>query len=399
MRRGAWHQFGDRSQRLALEQLQLGVGAGVIISVRDLSWDNALAYAHHYRDAGAHVLIDQQFYNPGFTNQKILSYPMSQYRESVSQMTQISDVNLIGIANELRNYHTQLQANGLIAPAVMYEAGRTDIADLNRQLYEASKTIGDELGIPTYATVMLGRSVTGSNLTINQILSETTSFDCDGWYFGFEFGDERIPSSVDSIQRCGEAILLLASTGKPVLHAYAGPLSLLSFGFGAIGAAVGHSQNLWQFTRGRFEPAQPGGGSGDAPPRFFSRSLWGTIIYPDETAQLPPNLRDEVLTQSPFSEETIWNTDWSRWDANKHLINIICSTITQIANSSTNARENAESALQILDNAVALHQQISDVGIILRDRTNAYQANWRAAVEALLINKATDYDFLELLLY
>ena len=32
MRRGAWHQFGDRSQRLVLEQLQGGVGVGAIIA-------------------------------------------------------------------------------------------------------------------------------------------------------------------------------------------------------------------------------------------------------------------------------------------------------------------------------------------------------------------------------
>ena len=29
-----------------------------------------------------------------------------------------------------------------------------------------------------------------------------------------------------------------------MLHAYAGPMGLLSFGFGATGVAIGHSQNL-----------------------------------------------------------------------------------------------------------------------------------------------------------
>ena len=56
MQRGAWHQFGDRSQRLVLEQLQAGVGVGAIISTRDLAMPNAADYAQRYRALGAHCL-------------------------------------------------------------------------------------------------------------------------------------------------------------------------------------------------------------------------------------------------------------------------------------------------------------------------------------------------------
>jgi len=249
MRRGAWHQFGDRSQKLVLEQLQSGVGVGAIISVRDLKWNNALAYAQRYKELGADVLIDQQFYNPDFVNRNIESYPIFQYRQAISQLAQISDIDLVNIANELRNYHIQIEADGLIAPAVMYQAGRSDITELNRRLFEISKVVGDEIGIPTYATVMLDRSVTSSNQTVGRIISEVTALNSDGWYFGFEFNDERIASSYELVLRCGAAGLTLACTGKPVLYSYAGPMALLALGFGATGAAIGHSQNLWQFTR------------------------------------------------------------------------------------------------------------------------------------------------------
>ena len=396
MKRGVWHQFGDRSQKLALEQLENGVGVGVIVSVRDLKWNNALAYAQRYKQLGADVLIDQQFYNPDFINRNLESYPIFEYRRAISQLAQISDIDLVNIANELRNYHVQIAADGLIAPAVMYEAGRSDITELNKRLFLISKEVGNEIGIPTYATVMLGRSVTASNQTIGRILSEVTALDCDGWYFGFEFNDERIPSSLELVLRCGAASLTLACTGKPVLYSYAGPMALLAFGFGATGTAIGHSQNLWQFTRQRFEPTVRGGG-GDAPPRFFSKSLWGTIIYPDESANLPPNLRSRVLNQSPYSLPTETGLSWSRWDANKHIINVICNTVTEIANQSTNPRENAQTAINILSNAVQLHQEVISVGVNLRDNSNNYQLNWKTAMENLLVNSTTDYDLLDLL--
>ena len=41
MNRGAWHQCGDRSQRLVIEQLEAGRGVGVILSPRDLTRDRA----------------------------------------------------------------------------------------------------------------------------------------------------------------------------------------------------------------------------------------------------------------------------------------------------------------------------------------------------------------------
>ncbi len=70
MQRGIWHQFGDKSQRLVLEQLQHHNGVGVILSPRDLSYDHAIEYAGKYRASNAEVLIDFQFYIPHFSNLK-----------------------------------------------------------------------------------------------------------------------------------------------------------------------------------------------------------------------------------------------------------------------------------------------------------------------------------------
>lgn len=396
MQRGVWHQCGDRSQRLVEEQLQQGAGVGVVLSPRDLSRDNAVAYSESYRKVGAEILIDHQFYVPDYTNAHFDSYPISNFRQSVSALNKISDQDLISFQNELRADHAALKASAVIAPAVVYEAGRTDILQLNSSLFSAAKEVAAELKIPIYATVVLGKSVTASDQTMQSMLSQATALNCDGWYFGFEFEEERIPSTRETVRRCCVAGLTLACTGKPVLHAYAGPMGLLSFGFGATGVGIGHSQNLWKFTRDRWAPPSGQGGGGDAPPRFFSSSLWGTIVYPDETSQLPTALRNQILLPSPFSAPVAANTKWNRWDAGKHLVYILAQQITSMANE-TDPRKNVQVAIDVLGNALTLHTAIQQNSVFLSDNTNIYQANWKLALEDLLKDNQTDFEFLELM--
>ena len=61
----------------------------------------------------------------------------------------------------------------LIAPAIPYEAARPDITQLNARLFLAAKAAGDALSIPTYATVVLGSSVTNERRRID------LTFKCD----------------------------------------------------------------------------------------------------------------------------------------------------------------------------------------------------------------------------
>lgn len=183
------------------------------------------------------------------------------------------------------------------------------------------------------------------------------------------------------------------------MHAYAGPMALLSLGFGATGAAIGHSQNLWQFTCSRWAPPPSQGGGGAAPPRFFSSSLWGTITYPDEVAQLNVALRNQVLTHSPFStvvSSTSPSAGWPRWDANKHLVNVICRMVSNIA-ANNDVRANANAAITLLQRAVTLHGNIAANGVVLRDDTNRYQRNWLDAMNDLLNNQSSDFGYLALL--
>jgi hypothetical protein len=264
MKRGVWHQCGDRSQKLVQEQLEHGNGVGVVISPRDLKQENAEAYSVEYRQHGADVLLDQQFYVPDFANVNLASYAISQHRAAISQRNQISDGALDRLAQDLEDSNKKLHTSAVIAPAVIYEAARADIVQLNARMFSAAKRAGDALGVPTYATVVLGRSVTTSTQTLSPVLSQVTALDADGWYIAYEFDAPRIPFDRNDIERAGSAILTLACTGVPVLHAYAGPMAILSQGLGATAAGVGHSQNTWQFTPDRWQPSSGQGGGGDA---------------------------------------------------------------------------------------------------------------------------------------
>ena len=396
MKRGVWHQCGDKSQKLVKEQLENGAGVGVIISPRDLSQQKSMDYSSEYAALGAEILLDPQFHVPTFSNEKLESYELSEFRKSVSALNRITDTELTKLSLRLQALGVALGCTGLIAPAVVYEAGRDDIIALNARLFNAAKSVGDILGIPTLGTVILGRSIGSADGIVATSLSAITGLNADGWYYGFEFEDERIPSSREDVIRYLSAGLTLACTGKPVLHAYAGPMGLLSFGVGACAVGIGHSQNLWKFTRERWETPKGQGGGGDAPARFFSSSLWGTIIYPDETTRLSNTIRSAVLTHSPFSSPVASSLSWSKWDANKHLVSILCGSLTTIA-SHTDPIQCADQAAIMLTAAIALHGQIAGIGITLADNTNRYQQNWKEALSAVLSTRQSDFEYLALL--
>lgn len=400
MRRGAWHQFGDRSQKLALEQLQAGSGVGVIISPRDLREGLAIDYCEKYRDAGADVLIDQQFYIPDACCGQLPSYEgVARFRNAVSKLNRLTEEQFSDLAREIERLHRAADATGIIAPAVVFEAGRDDIFELNNRLFLAAKLAGDSIGIPTYRTIVLGQSVTETDKLMNYTLSKVTGQNCDGWYFGFEFACNRVPDDFEKVRRCCVAGLTLANTGKPVLHAYAGPLSLLSLSFGSTGVGIGHSQNLWQFSRERWASSNAQGGGGDAPPRFFSKNLWGTLVYPDEVAMLPPVLLDKIITTSFFSKPVSNRPPfltWSRWSANKHFVFTVCALIKYLSGED-NARKIASQVMDHLENAVDLYEQVRRFISVLRDNSDSYQIIWRDVLRAILEENKSDFEFLEMI--
>lgn len=390
MRKGIWHQFGDRSQKVALDHLDNGLGEGVIISPRDLAEHKAVEYAEQYTNKGADILFDPQFYIPDSTQGKLDTYSCDKLRNTVSGLKKLTPEQLRDVTTEMALINKELNCSAIIAPACVYEAGRADLVELNANLFAAAKLAGDYLGLPTYASVVFGHSVTQAEETMQHTLSDVTSLNPDGWYFAFEFPPERIPSSTDYVERYCAAGLSLAITRKPVMYAYAGPLALLAPCCGGQAAAIGHSQNLWHFTKKRWEATDGGGGGGNAPARHFSDALWGTIIDPDEVARLSRRLRDRILSDSPF------RLPWDRWRASQHLVSVIGNRVSTLFQTSE-PREAARLARLHLQRARNLYQEIIEEGVNVKDNANAYQENWRLALLRLERLRKTDLDYLELL--
>jgi len=138
------------------------------------------------------------------------------------------------------------------------------------------------------------------------------------------------------------------------------------------------------------------GGGGDAPPRYFSPPLWGTIVHPDETLQLSAVLQSQVMHHSPYSQNVAMGITWSRWEANKHLVHAIASATDALAQM-IDARKAMMATVAALINANALHSKIKAAGVQLRDNTDTYQSPWAAAGTRLLAQNTNDYDWLELL--
>lgn len=325
MLRGAWHQCGYNSQKLVGELMQAGLGVGAIVSPKDLAFEKAKEYSTQYRALGKGVLLDPQFYEPEFAAGKLASYPVAAFRQSIGALGALQSSSMSGLAQAIESENRELGCDAVVSPAIPYEAARPDIVALNTRLFEPAKAAGDAIGIPTFATVVLGNSATATDV-VEGILSSVTSLNADGWYFGFEFdAQERLPADVEAVYRYCTAGLTLACTGKPVLHACAGPLANIAYGAGARAVGIGIWQNLWGFTRSKFQLTTAQGGGGDAPSRYFSAPLWGTIVHPDETLQLPAQLQSQVMQHSPYSQNVKQGIHWPKWEANKHLVHTIAS--------------------------------------------------------------------------
>jgi hypothetical protein len=394
MRRGVWHQLGFNTQIVVKDFLQAGVGVGVIVSPKDLAHDKAIEHATQYRADGADVLLDPQFYVPEFTAGKIGTYPTAAFRQSITTLGAVTERDLDGLARALEDENRKFNTSAVIAPALPYEAARPDIVALNSKLFRAAKKAGNAIGVPTYGTVAISQTLSNMEL-VEKALSGATAEEADGWYSTFEFKEERLPTDVDDVFRFANASLTLACTGVPVLHAFAGPLSILSFGSGATGTAISFWQNLWGFNRERWkESADQQGGGGNAPPRYFSVPLWGTIVYPDETLLIDRELRREIMQATSFSGPTERDLAWDKWESYRHLLLCVANNVTDIASAAT-AKAAMEMAAARLERAVALHRTI-ERKVELRDNTSKYQPAWLEVARRMLAEKAQDYDYFEM---
>jgi hypothetical protein len=80
----------------------------------------------------------------------------------------------------------------------------------------------------------------------------------------------------------------------------------------------------------------------------------------------------------------------------QHLTTALGTNIQQLATIGS-TRSIATTAVTNLEAATALHSQILGLGIEVKDSANLYQRNWSHALTDLMRERASDYDYLEML--
>lgn len=398
--RGVWHQLVDRSQKVAAEQIGHENGVGCIISPRDIKQDGAVKYAQNYASSGAAVLFDPQYHMPGFTNPKLGSYATEAQRLTVTKLLAITPSGVADLVASLESENAALGTSAVISPAVLFEAGRADLVDLNETLHGAGCAAASRLGKPVVATAFFSEACLRSPASLSGALAMLTKIAPDGYYVAFEFGGGDLCTDAACLAGAAQVLLTLATSGRPVLHGYAGPHALLGVAFGASSVGLAHFKTAWHFKRTRFQAAKKSGGGGDAPSRTFSRAMWGAMIHPDETALLSAALFAKLAEKTPFSAPPA-PAPWDKWTSYKHLLYILGTEVSKVLAVPT-VRGRAVHVQGLLGAAAkhgaAFRAELGALGVQPKPDTDpSYQLPWANAVAVALAARSDDYDLLDLI--
>lgn len=395
MKRGPWHQCGHQSQNVVADQLAQGNGAGVILSIVNVTKKRLVEIAADYRAAGADILLDLQLYNPGFSSEALKPYGLAEARQTTGALRNLTSAQLTSISRQIRSHNEEVGATAVLAPAIVYLPERMDIVSINEQLFEASASAAKSLGVPVYATLVLGNAFKSSPELADATLSRATNLPADGWYFSIENDREPVPADEDLVSLLLNSVLTLSCTNTPVMNAFAGPASLLSISVGATAVGIGHWKNLWQFDPGRFNVAEKSGGSTPAP-RYFSSHLWSTLVLPDETANIGEALWSRIQSPSPFAPRSSSDGSWSLRASHNHLLHVLGTQISERMEASTVsdiARQTIADLLQASRTHSAIEQRLG----VLRDGLNLHQHVWAGAITRILAQREGDFAYLDLI--
>lgn len=395
MKKGVWHQCGHQSQNIVADQLAVENGVGAILSVVNVSRKRAGEIASDYRKAGADILLDLQVYNPGFENANLQDYELAEARQSTGALGGLSKRDLARLSKQIQILNSEVKASAVLAPAIVYQPERQDIVAINEQLFEAGKAAADAMGLPIYATVVLGEAFSKSPELAEVALSRATTLSANGWYFSIENNTDPIPSDDDFVSLFLNSTLSLACTGLPVMSAFSGPASLLAASVGASAVGIGHWKNLWQFKSERFEIPERTGATTPAP-RYFSSHLWSTIVLPDETGNIGDALWTRLQSASPFAPKSPIDGSWSLRASHNHLLSVIGTQISSRM-AAASVKVIAGQAVTDLVAAARAHAVVERKLGALRDPANRHQHVWAGALTRILAQRENDFDYLDLL--
>lgn len=392
MESGVWHQLGANSQKITIEQLKNNNGVGVIISPKDLNKKKAIEYTDEYQSLNASILLDLQFYEPEYQHKNLTTYGLDSYRLPLSDLKKMPSINMASLSKDITELNKEVGSSAIIAPAMVYEPGNSELYNINEQLFSAAKLAGENLGLPVYATIVLGNGFAKSTELLEEALGQATNLKADGWYFACEVNSGAIPSDMEEVEFICNAILTLAGTGVPLIHAFAGPSGLLSLACGSRSIAIGQHKTLWSFSRSRFQESGRSGGQ-KIPSRYFSDKLWSTIVLPDESTQISSSIWGKIKSSSPFHPISQNDESWLGNQKHNHLLYVLGNFYSSILKNSSQSI--CEDMVVHLKNADEIYKEIAEVLGVVKDNADSHQIVWAKALEQINADRSDDFNFLE----
>ena len=171
-------QFGYGMMGLCKELIKKWGKGTVILSPRDLSYDQMGRFSNEVRALNGNVLVDPQFYMPHANHGRLTSHSFwpNNYVTSLFNKNEISRMLLI-LKNE---YNDRLNTSFFILPGSYSSIISEDWHTYNNLVIESAKSINIEQDM--YLTISLSNDVLNSEEQIHLLLEYLETIDVSGYY-------------------------------------------------------------------------------------------------------------------------------------------------------------------------------------------------------------------------
>jgi hypothetical protein len=224
-------------------------GGGVILSPRDLHFNQMQTLAHDIRTAGGTVCVDPQFYLPHADHERLRSHSYWPVEHESGGF--LAGPKVGALLQELRRMNDELGCTQFILPGVFAETFDEFWIERQRAFLAGADTLG--VSQPLYATVALGAEVVRNTQHVNEILEEGRHWQVDGVYLVCEH--PRGAYLVQDSKWVANVLELTAGfrlQGKKVILGYCNHQMLLAAAAGANAIASGTWMNARSFPPAKF---------------------------------------------------------------------------------------------------------------------------------------------------
>lgn len=171
-------QFGYGMMSLSKELIGKWGGGTVILSPRDLTYEQMGRFSKELRAVNGRVVIDPQFYMPHANHERLTSHSFwpNDYQTLLFNKSEVSRMLL----NLKDNYNDKFDTSFFILPSSYSSAIDEDWYVYNHLIIDAANSINIEQD--KYLTISLSHEVICSELQIHSLIEYLETLDVDGCY-------------------------------------------------------------------------------------------------------------------------------------------------------------------------------------------------------------------------